>query len=426
MFISLLAILGDNLGLNSVLGFSESFNSDFFCRICATPKIITRVEYNVSRFVERTAENYDLDCENCSHGIKEPCIWNELGSFHVTRNLSCDLMHDLLLGVLRYDLAFIINHLIKAKYLTLNLLNERIKFFKFSKVDSGNNIPQIKQEHLKKNMIVISASEMMALTLYLGVLIGDLVPEYDSVWIFYTVTVQILENLLAESFSEASLVYLTSLIVEHHSLFLERFEETLRPKYHLLLLHYPKIIRLLGPPRYYWSMRYESFHRLLKISANSITCRKNLLKSLSVKQQLRFSARILSKKGLILSSDHGPSFVLHENLTNVFPGVFTNNAKGINWISVNNFYFKIGLALQIPAENDMFGIIKYIVLDKNEICFAILKLKTLGFSNHLQCYEVTLSKTNILNLFLFSSLQCKHSFNMHYTSDGKTVICTIK
>ncbi|XP_018306226.1 uncharacterized protein, partial [Mycetomoellerius zeteki] len=33
-------IIGDNLGLNSILGFTTSFNSNFFCRFCKVTKNI--------------------------------------------------------------------------------------------------------------------------------------------------------------------------------------------------------------------------------------------------------------------------------------------------------------------------------------------------------------------------------------------------
>jgi len=55
-------------------------------------------------------------------------------------------MHDVLEGILRYDMAEIINCLIKKKYFSLEQLNERIKYLKFLKVDTGNPISSIKPE----------------------------------------------------------------------------------------------------------------------------------------------------------------------------------------------------------------------------------------------------------------------------------------
>ncbi|CAG9763778.1 unnamed protein product [Ceutorhynchus assimilis] len=105
VYFPLLLILGDNLGLNSILGFSESFNSDYFCRICVTHRNFTKTETDVSKLILRTTDNYQLHAGELSYGVKEKCIWNDLVSLHVTRNRYCDLMHDVFEGVLRYDMA---------------------------------------------------------------------------------------------------------------------------------------------------------------------------------------------------------------------------------------------------------------------------------------------------------------------------------
>ncbi|CAI6359734.1 unnamed protein product [Macrosiphum euphorbiae] len=38
IFFALELVLGDNLGLNSILGFVESFSANHYCRICRCPK----------------------------------------------------------------------------------------------------------------------------------------------------------------------------------------------------------------------------------------------------------------------------------------------------------------------------------------------------------------------------------------------------
>jgi len=38
-------------------------------------------------------------------GIKEPCVWNQLNSFHVTENYCVDVMLDMLKGVCNYDIG---------------------------------------------------------------------------------------------------------------------------------------------------------------------------------------------------------------------------------------------------------------------------------------------------------------------------------
>lgn len=51
----------------------------------------------------------------------------------------------------------------------------------------------------------------------------------------------------------------------------------------------------VGPVSHLWSMRYESKHRESKLTAHSITSRKNICYSLSIKHPLRLAYRLLSK-----------------------------------------------------------------------------------------------------------------------------------
>ena len=55
------------------------------------------------------------------------------------------------------------------------------------------------------------------------------------------------------------------------------------------LLHYPHAIRNSGPLVKYWSMRYESVHKYLKQSANSISSRVNVTYSIGLRYQLKIS-----------------------------------------------------------------------------------------------------------------------------------------
>lgn len=423
IYFVLLLIIGDNLGLNSVLGFTESFNSEYYCRMCVTPKNVAQIEINDSNFHLRTTENYAQDSEALTRGLKESCIWHSLPNFHLTKNYSCDLMHDCFEGVLRYDMAFIIAALLDLNYFNLDHLNNRIKYFKFSKADAGNVMPQIKSEHLKKKHLIMSASEMLALTVYFGLLVGDLVPETEPVWRFYILILQLIDILLQRQFSTDLIDYLQILIKEHHSMYMELFQENLKPKYHFLL-HYPNIIRNIGPPRYYWSMRFESFHRFLKCTANSVSCRKNLLVTLSLKQQLRLSSRLSSRKGFITKTELGPRGLVDQNLVTKFK--YLEKCVSVSWITVENIFYKKDFALQLSETE--FARIKNIITDEISVYFVLEPLECVGFCDHVQAFEVDVSSKNGKNIFVksFSDLNSKYVYNIHFTGNGHSFIITIK
>ncbi|KAL7296559.1 hypothetical protein TKK_0009991 [Trichogramma kaykai] len=78
-------ITGDNLGLNGMLRFIESFNNTIFCRICySLPILISKLTKEDSKLL-RTVEKYENDVKSIDtskSGIKEPCVFNALTDFH--------------------------------------------------------------------------------------------------------------------------------------------------------------------------------------------------------------------------------------------------------------------------------------------------------------------------------------------------------
>lgn len=188
VYFVVIALLGDNLGLNSLLGFNESFVSEYFCRICRAPKSVTRCAKFENENLLRTFENYAQDLANFSYGVKEHCVFNEILHLDCTTNYRCDIMHDLFEGVCRYDLAKIIQYFMNKNYVTLKHLNYRIKYFNHqSDFDRGNKIPLIRNDHLNKGCIIISAAEMSALVCYLSFIIGNLVMMKFGNFISYCV-----------------------------------------------------------------------------------------------------------------------------------------------------------------------------------------------------------------------------------------------
>lgn len=68
-----------------------------------------RKQCYVNKHLLRSWEQYNLDViENdvSKSGIKEACIWHDEQSFRVLDQVGVDIMHDLLEGVCKYDMAF--------------------------------------------------------------------------------------------------------------------------------------------------------------------------------------------------------------------------------------------------------------------------------------------------------------------------------
>lgn len=95
-------VRGDNLGLHGILGFAECLSANFLCTICRAPQWETKIRTKEDSSLLRNCRNYseDVVLNNVSEtGIKEPCVFNQLRSFHVTDNFGVDVMHDFAEGM---------------------------------------------------------------------------------------------------------------------------------------------------------------------------------------------------------------------------------------------------------------------------------------------------------------------------------------
>ena len=162
----LVLILKYNLGLNGILGFIESFKANYFCRKC---KVHTDESLRLtieSDFLLRTPKNYEAGVKTnkvSDTGVKEPCVFHEVNGFHVTQNVTVDIIHDLLEGVCMYDMKEIIFVFIFGrKYFTLQSLNLRIEHMNFGPTENSNKPPNISLDRLKSKVnCKVSASKML-------------------------------------------------------------------------------------------------------------------------------------------------------------------------------------------------------------------------------------------------------------------------
>ncbi|XP_066600979.1 uncharacterized protein [Prorops nasuta] len=450
VYFSLLLITGDNLGLNTILGFNNSFNSNYCCRVCSIEKEDRFNQLIEEEQIIRTADNYKIDVAECSNGVVEECIFNILPNFNVLTNISFDPMHDIFEGICRYESAQILNALINTeKHLSLETLNNRIRFFDFGLNDDINIPPPVNREALNKGCIIYTASEMSCFIKYLGLFIGDLIPEENKIWKLYTLLREIICIIMAPSYSEGTTNLLKIILSEHHALYLELFGERLKPKHHFLL-HYPRLMQKMGPPKYISSLRFEAKHKSFKDSAKVITSRKNIAYTLALKQQLQLNFRLMTNKGFEKAILIGPT--LNENLndlqsnTNSQLAFFLKNVDYTtqSWISIDGVLYKPNMILKVNIDDlfSYFGQIKNILVERksSNVHFVLRKLITVRFSLHLYAFEVALTnelyKRDVfkfsLNYVISYFIKAYNMLYVHYTTlsehqlfHDKNTLCVI-
>lgn len=387
-------ISGDNLGLHSILGFHESFSSNNFCRFCTTSKEDTKTDTKERPENIRRDVDYNAHCDN-NLGIKEKCIWHVLDNFHVYNNFTCDVMHDLCEGVHRYDMCLIIKHFINNKYFNLNNLNSRIKYFAYMKSEK-NRPPPVTKQNLVNGKIMISASEMLCLVRNLRYIIGDLIAEGDPVWNLYLSLFEITEILTSQLFTSEILDYLKNLIESYLENLIHLFNCCLKPKHHFLL-HYPMIIKKVGPPILISAFKFEAKHKELKKIAQSIACRKNLPLTLSTRHQIINSQRFVNNTGFTTHYKHGKILKLNDILD------MESDYICVDFVEVNGVTYCNKNVILYKYENDEPSFLKieriFFNVEITKLYFSCKVLKTVTYSPHYMAYVVTDTlNTKFINL----------------------------
>ncbi|KMQ89723.1 hypothetical protein RF55_10617 [Lasius niger] len=405
IYFSLCLLLGDNLGIHSICGLSEGFNANYPCRMCKHHRneiaSITALDTNKLRTMQNYAANVLLQ-DLTMTGIKEKCVWDAIRSFSFIQSISFDIMHDLLEGVCGYDLGLILFDLIYyKKYFSLETLNNRIIYFDYGPVELSNAVPQIKKEHLTTGKLKFSASEMLCFIRYFGLMLGDLVPEDAESWHLYLKLKSIVDIVTTPYVNLRSLSYLSTLISEHHEIYLIVFPQaTLKPKHHYML-HYPEVMRRVGPLWFICCLRWEAKHRPFKQAAHATNSCRNLPLTLAIKHQLNLCARFLSGKPL----GEKYSFGVQEEVStkdiknyqlfrNVLPKNLNEIIKISSWIRISGTIYKEGMCVAVTFHKDtgypVFGRINFVTYcEKSDaVYFLLYMFETVDFVEHLCSYEV--------------------------------------
>ena len=400
-------ILGDNLGLNGLFGFVESFTANYYCRMCrASCEQASRMTMEDDSLL-RNRDNYESDVklQKSSHtGIKSPCIFHKIANFHVTQNLTVDMMHDVLEGVCVYVMKAIINSFITdEKYFTLEELNTRIQNFNYGFIEICNKPPPVYYNTTTCEFNVNTlAAEMLCLVRYFGLIIGDLIPNSDKHWKLYQYLRQIIDIVTSPRLTQSMLRDLKILVTEHNKLYINLFE-CLKPKFHNLI-HYARILFENGPCINFWSMRYESFHRQIKSNAVSTSCNKNLLVTIATKQTLQMCYTNMNYKIDVIEGsldDTDNSYDLDYPSDHDFK---SSSKQFYNQLELNGTIYRIGTYLVTDMlESEMkFGEIIKILKVNHVIYFHMKSYEQVTFDYHYHAY--TINSMNLCKLYKYEEL----------------------
>lgn len=390
---------GDNLFLNGILGYVESFVASFPCRQCHLHRNEFQRAFIEDSSMLRSIDSYNKAVQSSNAhetGIKQLCALNQLMYFHAATNYVQDNMHDLFEGVICYDIPLICRNLISKGFFDLSTLNHRIQNFDYGYADMTNKPPVISAMNV--DMLPFDAAQMWCMCRILAVTVGDRVPDDEPCWRFYLTLRSIVDILVAPVVSDADLNALRVLVAEYLEMHTTLFpDETLKNKHHHLL-HYERLIRKAGPMQRFTCIRFESKHqrckKLIHISGNF----KNVLKSCAFRHQHNVACRLLQHKhgtsdmlvgtgSVVTLSDFSDGMEINTLLGNVGMCFEVYDAK---WIEVKGVRYKPQCIVVCGIEGDgpVLMLVEHILIRDEKSWFVGAKLATGDFIQHFHAWSV--------------------------------------
>nr|XP_023651070.1 uncharacterized protein LOC111835233 isoform X1 [Paramormyrops kingsleyae]XP_023651071.1 uncharacterized protein LOC111835233 isoform X1 [Paramormyrops kingsleyae] len=397
-------VIADNLGAHAVGGFLENFTGSHICRFCTGERSqFQKSEVRSGAFSPRTKQEHELHVQTAlststsCYGVKRQCpITDWLNHFHVVSGYPPDVLHDLLEGIVPFELALCLDALIKKRYFSLSDLNKQIKMFPYKWSDRTNSPQSVAPNFASKKNIGGNAHENWCLLRLLSLMVGDKIPEDDKAWQLIMTLKDVVDLALSPAFSDASLGFLDSKISEHRYRFLELFpQEKLLPKHHFLE-HYPQAIRDFGPLVALWTMRFEAKHRFFKRVLRQTGCFRNVLMSLARKHQSMIAFHLYD-------SDHAKPAISVTSMTKVplevldkgiketvkeqFPNVTAVHVA--NKIEYFGTMYSVGMMLAYGSTGGLadFAEIVQMIVVLDKLSFVV-RLQSAWYNEHLRCFTL--------------------------------------
>ncbi|XP_041484273.1 uncharacterized protein LOC121430905 [Lytechinus variegatus] len=397
-------VVGDNLGLNGVLGFTEGFTANHFCRRCTIHRNEAKTCLSENRLMMRNREQFveDLALNNPQEtGIKLDSPLNSISNFHVTSNAVPDIMHDLLEGICPLELKLVLKKLISDGHFSLTTVNSRITSFNYGAPDSKNK-PTVLTEHAlihPDGCTGQSAAQMWCLMRHISVILGDLIPEENRYWDLILVLLDCMDIIFSPLCSLQDCIYLKHLISDNHNLFLQLFPERhLKPKHHFMT-HYPNAMKAVGPLKNFWTMRFEGNHNFSK-RLSHITCNfQNMGKTLAFRHQLALCYKLLANEcEKKTDTEVGPgssvlvmSLEASDLLSDELHIAMHDDVYVAKWCKAFGTEYRPNVMVVVaktPVGDPVFGKVCHVVVTENVVVLVYEQWDTNGYKRHYHAYEI--------------------------------------
>ena len=459
---ALVMVVADTPAAAWLGGFKEGVSfAQKPCRTCNISANDLKVRFQESEFHYRTKAEHAQICESLadpnltkkaraywskSWGVNNTSSLTALDDFDLCMCLVQDPMHILLEGVIPYELALFLHYCIYGQqWVTLKWLNDQLAAFPYSYLEVKDKPEPIQKQDIMLDVKVKQTSaSMLTLCGILPYILALKVPEDDNNWTLFLTLLQILHLCTSPCASYSTSAELKYLIHKHHFQFKRSYyKSAITPKMHYMC-HFPRQIRLFGPGRYHWCMRFEAKHSFF----TSIKWKnfKNLPKSMAIKHQKWLCCQMMSPDGnrsqnyLYCGDDvkHGDEILLeqvHEDHQPLLARALTGAPASVfhaQYVDIHGTLYKPGCILLLGydyAQFPMFGFLESIYMHEHRKFFIVKKVVVNEINQHLNAFSISVS--NELELLTLKDLYVTlplsvHLFkNSHYVSNKFCHISTI-
>lgn len=265
----LLAVLGDMLGLHALVGAKQCFNSKVhhICFKCDVSTVTFQTTFTLfdrdlvtkrklsSRLTKLSkAKGKEKAAISKQYGLTRRSVLLDIKGFNLVSQVLFDPMHLLLEGICKREIKVLLQALHEASFINKEVVNERLLAFPFDydrpKAFKDNKFDVVGKSH-----------KMIGLSIFLPLLIADLVPNDHDAFKCLVLLSQLVQMIISPIANSEFVRVLANKIQEHHMLY-KKFG-ALVSKHHYLI-HIPRQVEMFGAPRCHWAMRLESQHARLK------------------------------------------------------------------------------------------------------------------------------------------------------------------
>lgn len=211
---------------------------------------------------------------------------------------------------------------------------------------------------------------------------------------------------------------LDALVEEHNHLYVVIFKDTLKFKHHNLT-HASRNLLMVGPLLLTGCMRMEAKHRSATLAAKATNCRKNILKTLTLREQMTQSSRPSNDDELQCSALKFCDVLGTDLDLNNFASCVPKNANFMctNSVTILGVQYKVGSYVNIGFKDEyslpLFGKICFILMYEKDVFYLLVhEYDTLCFNNHFHAYQV--GNEYVYRCFKLDELLNRKVLNGHY------------